>query len=40
MGTKSLRNNWEELTVFFDLLVEIRKTIQTTNPIENLNGKI
>ena len=30
----------EELTVFFDFPVEIRKIIYTTNLIENLNGKI
>jgi transposase-like protein len=32
--------NWEELTVFFDFPIEIRKIIYTTNLIENLNGKI
>ncbi len=32
--------NWEELTVFLDFPVEIRKIIYTTNLIENLNGKI
>jgi transposase-like protein len=37
---KSGRNNWEELTVFFDFPLEIRKIIYTTNLIENLNGKI
>jgi transposase-like protein len=37
---KSWRNNWDELTVFFDFPVEIRKIIYTTNLIENLNGKI
>lgn len=37
---RSWRNNWEELTVFFDFSVEIRKIIYTTNLIENLNGKI
>lgn len=37
---RSWRNNWEELIVFFDLPVEIRKIIYTTNLIENLNGKI
>lgn len=37
---KSWRANWEELTVFFDYPVEIRKIIYTTNIIENLNGKI
>lgn len=39
-GVKSWRTNWEELTVFFDFPVEIRKIIYTTNLIENLNGKI
>lgn len=37
---KSWRENWDELTVFFDFPVEIRKIIYTTNLIENLNGKI
>ncbi|PID95342.1 MAG: IS256 family transposase [Bacteroidetes bacterium] len=37
---KSWENNWDELTVFFDFPVEIRKIIYTTNLIENLNGKI
>lgn len=37
---QSWRNNWEELTVFFDFPLEIRKIIYTTNLIENLNGKI
>ena len=37
---RSWRNNWEELTVFFDFPIEIRKIIYTTNLIENLNGKI
>lgn len=37
---KSWRNNWEELTTFFDFPMEIRKIIYTTNLIENLNGKI
>jgi transposase-like protein len=37
---KSWEDNWEELTVFFDFPVEIRKIIYTTNLIENLNGKI
>ncbi len=32
--------NWNELTVFLDFPVEIRKIIYTTNIIENLNGKI
>lgn len=37
---KSWRTNWDELTVFFDFPMEIRKIIYTTNLIENLNGKI
>ncbi len=37
---RSWRNNWEDLTSFFDFPVEIRKIIYTTNLIENLNGKI
>ncbi|KAA5542063.1 IS256 family transposase [Adhaeribacter rhizoryzae] len=37
---KSWRTNWEELTVFFDFPLEIRRIIYTTNLIENLNGKI
>ena len=36
----SWRNNWPELTVFFEFPLEIRKIIYTTNLIENLNGKI
>lgn len=37
---KSWEENWEELTVFFEFPLEIRKIIYTTNLIENLNGKI
>ena len=37
---KSWRDNWQELTVFFEFPLEIRKIIYTTNLIENLNGKI
>jgi transposase-like protein len=37
---KSWKDNWDELTVFFDYPAEIRKIIYTTNLIENLNGKI
>lgn len=39
-AVKSWRENWEELTVFFESPLEIRKIIYTTNLIENLNGKI
>lgn len=37
---KSWKDNWDELTVFFDFPLQIRKIIYTTNLIENLNGKI
>ena len=37
---RSWEENWDELTVFFDFPLEIRKIIYTTNLIENLNGKI
>lgn len=37
---KSWYANWDELTVYFDFPLEIRKIIYTTNLIENLNGKI
>lgn len=37
---RSWQDNWEELTVFFDFPLEIRRIIYTTNLIENLNGKI
>lgn len=39
-AVKSWRDNWEDLSVFFDFPLEIRKIIYTTNLIENLNGKI
>lgn len=39
-AVKSWRNNWADLTVFYDFPLEIRKIIYTTNLIENLNGKI
>ena len=39
-AVKSRRDNREELTVFFEFPLEIRKIIYTTNLIENLNGKI
>ncbi len=37
---QSWQRNWDELNVFFDFPLEIRKIIYTTNLIENLNGKI
>ena len=39
-AVKSWKNNWDDLTVFFEYPMEIRKIIYTTNLIENLNGKI
>ena len=39
-AVKSWKDNWDELTVFFNFPLEIRKIIYTTNLIENLNGKI
>jgi len=37
---KSWRNNWNQLSAFFEFPMEIRKIIYTTNVIENLNGKV
>ena len=37
---KSWKENWSELTQYFDYPVEIRKLIYTTNIIENLNRNI
>lgn len=37
---KSWRTNWDNLTVFLDYPLEIRRIIYTTNLIENLNGQI
>ena len=39
-AVESWYRNWDELTVFLDFPVEIRRIIYTTNIIENLNGKI
>lgn len=39
-AVKSWRDNWDELTAFYEFPVEIRRIIYTTNLIENLNGKI
>ena len=39
-AVKSWKTNWDELTVFFDFPLEIRRIIYTTNLIENLNGEI
>ncbi len=37
---KSWKENWEHLTRYFDLPLEIRKVIYTTNTIENMNRGI
>ncbi|MBW1613221.1 MAG: IS256 family transposase [Deltaproteobacteria bacterium] len=37
---KSWKDNWEELTAYFDYPMEIRKIIYTTNVIESLNSSI
>jgi transposase-like protein len=37
---KSWKDNWEELTAYFDYPMEIRKIIYTTNAIESLNRGI
>jgi putative transposase len=37
---QSWRENWHELTAYFDFPVEIRKIIYTTNVIESLNSGI
>ena len=37
---QSWRENWENLTSFYDFPIEIRKLIYTTNTIENLNRGI
>lgn len=37
---KGWENNWDNLTVFLEFPLEIRKIIYTTNLIENLNGQI
>jgi len=39
-AVKSWRDNWDELTAYFDYPVEIRKIIYTTNTIESLNSSI
>jgi transposase-like protein len=39
-AVKSWKNNWENLTQFFEYPVEIRKIVYTTNIIESLNRGI
>jgi len=35
-----MRDNWDELTAYFDYPMEIRRIIYTTNAIESLNSSI
>ena len=37
---KSWRDNWDELTAYFDYPMEIRRIMYTTNAIESLNSSI
>jgi len=37
---KSWKSNWDNLTHFFDYLLEIRKVIYTTNVIESFNSTL
>lgn len=37
---KSWRDNWTDITTFFDFPLEIRKVIYTTNTIESMNSTI
>jgi putative transposase len=37
---RSWRNNWDNLTIYFDYPMEIRKIIYTTNAIESLNRTV
>jgi transposase-like protein len=39
-AVRSWRNNWENLTQFFDYPLEIRKIVYTTNTMESLNRGI
>jgi transposase-like protein len=39
-AVRSWKNNWEELTQFFEYPLEIRKIVYTTNIIESLNRGI
>ena len=39
-AVKSWKNNWENLTQFFEYPLEIRKIVYTTNTIESLNRGI
>ena len=40
LAIQSWKNNWDNLTAYFDYPMEIRKIIYTTNTIENLNRGI
>lgn len=37
---KGWEDNWDNLTIFLDFPIEIRKIVYTTNLIENLNGQV
>jgi putative transposase len=39
-AVKSWKDNWDELTAYFDYPIEIRRIINTTNVIERLNSTI
>lgn len=39
-AVKSWKDNWDELTAYFDYPIEIRRIIYTTNVIESLNSNI
>jgi transposase-like protein len=39
-AVKSWKDNWDELTAYFDYPIEIRRIIYTTNIIESLNSTI
>ncbi|WP_409079950.1 transposase [Sphingobacterium sp. UME9] len=39
-AVRSWKENWDDLIVFYDFPLEIRRIIYTTNIIENMNGKI
>jgi len=39
-AVKSWKDNWDELTAYFDYPIEIRRIIYTTNVIESLNSTI
>lgn len=40
LTTSNRGGNWDDVTIFFEFPLDIRKIIYSTNLIENLNGKI